>query len=187
MLPFSSFWASDRPFRTPAAALLLHWIFSVIIIIGPPAGDTYSFIVNLESYQGACFSVLVCCGLLYLQYRKSENWTSPFHSPLPLTLIAIFASLILVIVPFIPPKGGNGAFKNIPYYVFPVVGWAILFVGVIFWYVYAKVLPNIGGYKISVEREILEDGNEVVRHKRIKHIQQLPDIQPRGSDISLND
>ena len=112
---------------------------------------------------------------------------SPFHSPLPFTLIALLSSIILLIVPFVPPKEGNGAFINIPYYVFPVVGLGLLFVGTIYWYVYMKLLPKIGGYEISVERGVLEDGNEVVRFKKIRHIDGLPVIQPCDrSDKSLD-
>ena len=168
VLPFSNFWESDRPFRTPAAALLLHWIFAAVIIVAPPPGEAYFFIIDLQSYQGACFSALICGGLLWLQYRKSEHWESPFHSYLPFTLIALLSSLILVSVPFMPPAAGKGG--SIPYFVFPVVGLGTLFIGVGYWVVYAKVLPRIGGYEISVEREVREDGMEVVRHRRIKKV-----------------
>jgi len=67
-----------------------------------------------------------------------------------------------------PPAAGKGG--SIPYFVFPVVGLGTLFIGVGYWVVYAKVLPRIGGYEISVEREVREDGMEVVRHRRIKKV-----------------
>ncbi|KAG7115450.1 High-affinity methionine permease like protein [Verticillium longisporum] len=38
LLPFSRFWASNRPFNAPAAALFLHWIVTVIVLVAPPAG-----------------------------------------------------------------------------------------------------------------------------------------------------
>ena len=73
-------------------------------------------------------------------------------------------------MPFIPPKEGNEAFQSIPYYVFPVIGFAILILGVVYWFGFLKVFPRLGGYKLLVEREILEDGSEVVRYKRIRLI-----------------
>lgn len=170
VLPFSRFWASNEPFRTPAAALVLHWIFAMIFIVAPPAGDLYSFIINLASYQGACLATLVGGGLLYLQYRKSENWTSPFHCHILFTLVFVLSNVISLIVPFIPPKEGNGAFESIPYYVFPLIGFAILILGVIYWFGFLKVFPRLVGYKFLVEREILVDGSEVVRYKRIRSV-----------------
>jgi amino acid transporter len=70
ILPYSKFFAANTPtlftwiFRprsaalddyqdrteanteqTPTGALLLHWIFSMIIVLAPPMGDAYSFFV----------------------------------------------------------------------------------------------------------------------------------------------
>lgn len=47
LLPFSPFWASNRPFNAPTASLFLHWLVTVIILVAPPAGPAYNFIVNL--------------------------------------------------------------------------------------------------------------------------------------------
>lgn len=46
ILPFSSFWASNRPFNAPLAGLFEHWLVSVIIMMGPPPGDAYNFILK---------------------------------------------------------------------------------------------------------------------------------------------
>lgn len=46
ILPFSKFWASNKPFNAPAASLFLHWIVTVIVLIAPPAGEAYEFIVE---------------------------------------------------------------------------------------------------------------------------------------------
>lgn len=66
LLPFSRFWASNKPFNAPAASvstsssplwlsevdvepiqLFLHWFVTVIVLVAPPAGPAYNFIVNL--------------------------------------------------------------------------------------------------------------------------------------------
>jgi amino acid transporter len=38
ILPFSRFWASNRPCNAPLAGLFEHWLVSVIIMMGPPPG-----------------------------------------------------------------------------------------------------------------------------------------------------
>jgi amino acid transporter len=42
ILPFSQFFASNRPFKAPLAGLFEHWVVSVIIMLAPPPGDAYS-------------------------------------------------------------------------------------------------------------------------------------------------
>lgn len=46
VLPFSRFWASNWPFNAPLAGLFEHWVVSVIIMLAPPPGDAYDFILK---------------------------------------------------------------------------------------------------------------------------------------------
>lgn len=46
ILPFSRVWASNRPFNAPLAGLFEHWLVSVIIMLAPPPGDAYNFILK---------------------------------------------------------------------------------------------------------------------------------------------
>ncbi|KAF9734173.1 high affinity methionine permease [Paraphaeosphaeria minitans] len=46
ILPFSRFWASNKPFNAPLAGLFEHWLVSVIIMLAPPPGDAYNFILK---------------------------------------------------------------------------------------------------------------------------------------------
>lgn len=46
VLPFSKIWASNRPFNSPAAGLFEHWVVSIIIMLAPPPGDAYNFLVK---------------------------------------------------------------------------------------------------------------------------------------------
>ncbi|RPB05326.1 amino acid transporter [Choiromyces venosus 120613-1] len=168
VIPFSRFFASDWPFRTPAAALLLHWAFSVVAIVGPPAGDAYTFVVELFTYSGAWVFAFIATGLLYLQYF-SKSWSSPFHCHPTITILFLLSNAFLVIVPFIPPEGGiSASTPSISFYVFPTVGTLVLAAGVVYWALYTRVFPWIGGYHIEVEKKTLEDGTEVVRYKMIK-------------------
>jgi amino acid transporter len=46
ILPFSKFFASNKPLNAPAAGLFEHWVVSVIIMLAPPPGDAYNFLVK---------------------------------------------------------------------------------------------------------------------------------------------
>ncbi|KAL2212999.1 amino acid transporter [Sarocladium strictum] len=170
MLPFSRFWASNKPFNAPASALFLHWLVTVIVLLAPPAGPAYNFIVSLYTYPGVWINTFVTFGLIYLQWSKRENWTSQWHTYLPISILYILANIFMIIVPFIPPEGSWNA-DGYPYYVFPIVGVGVLLLGVVYWGVWNRLLPRLGGYKIVAERTFDETGGEVVRYRKvnIKH------------------
>jgi amino acid transporter len=46
VLPFSRFWASNRPFDAPAAGLFQHYLICVIVMLAPPPGDAYAFLLK---------------------------------------------------------------------------------------------------------------------------------------------
>ncbi|CAI0642235.1 unnamed protein product [Colletotrichum noveboracense] len=166
LLPFSRFWASNKPFNAPAASLFLHWIVTVIVLVAPPAGPAYNFITDLYVYPGAWINGFVGIGLLYLQWNKKENWTSPWHTYFPITILYVLVNFFLCIVPFIPPNGSWTA-DGYPYYVFPIVGVGVLLLGALYWLCWTKIWPAFGGYKIVAERTYDEAGNEVIRYKKV--------------------
>ncbi|KAI0836502.1 amino acid transporter [Hypoxylon sp. FL0890] len=167
LLPYGKFWASIKPFNAPAAALFLHWLVTVIILVAPPAGPAYNFLVNLYTYPGAWINGFVAAGLIYLHYKKSEDWSSPWHTYLPITVLYLLANIFLALVPFIPPNGDWNA-EGYPYFVFPVVGVGVLILGGVYWTCWSKIWPAIGGYRIEAHRVVEDDGKEVVRYKKVK-------------------
>jgi hypothetical protein len=46
ILPFSRLWSSNKPLGAPLAGLFEHWLVSVIIMLAPPPGDAYNFILK---------------------------------------------------------------------------------------------------------------------------------------------
>jgi amino acid transporter len=46
VLPFSRFWASNRPFNAPLPGLFEHWLVTSITIVAPPVGDAYNFVLK---------------------------------------------------------------------------------------------------------------------------------------------
>jgi hypothetical protein len=133
------------------------------VLLAPPAGPAYNFIVDLYTYPGAWINGFVCAGLLYLHYQRSENWNSPFHTYLPVIVLYLLANMFLAATPFIPPTGASDP-DGYPYYVFPTVGIAVLIAGAGYWLLWKKILPRILGYNIVTEHQIGEDGSERVRY-----------------------
>lgn len=150
LLPFSRLWASSKPFNAPAAALLWHWFITVIILVAPPPGPAYNFIVNLSAYPDAWVKAFVAAGLIWLQHSRSERWSSPWHTVLPASVVYLY-NLFLLVVPFVPPQGNRDA-DEYAYYVFPVVGVAVLLLGVVYWEHWTSVLPCLDGYMVASER-----------------------------------
>ncbi|KAF8245527.1 amino acid permease [Wilcoxina mikolae CBS 423.85] len=157
ILPFSKFWASNAPFNAPAASLFLHWLVTVIVLLAPPAGDAYEFIIDLYTYPGAWINTFVASGLLYLRYTPRERWSSPFQSYTLAILIFGLSNVFLAVVPFIPPLEATTSY---PYYVFPVVGVGVLFLGGVYWVLWAKV--------VIVDQDGSGSGQEVVTYRKIK-------------------
>jgi len=190
ILPFSRFFAASSPTvfsrfsgrkplntleetqtseQTPAGALLLHWIFSIIIIISPPVGDAYAFFVSLYSYTNDVWlGFFMAAGLLWLRFRPKSTWVAessfkPWGGP-TMTIILFIFYLFLIVAPFIPPGSGTPQLNmiSIKYYVYPVVGTGVILAGVVYWVVFRFVWPKIYKRKLHVHRiPILLDGVQV--------------------------
>ena len=140
---------------------------TVIILVAPPAGPAYNFITDLYTYPGAWINGFVAAGLLWLRFKKSENWSSLLRSWIPIIILYLLANIFLAIVPFIPPDGANDP-DGYPYYVFPVVGVGVLLGGAAYWYIWKRLLPKLLGYAIETEHRISDvDGSETVRYVKV--------------------
>ncbi|OBS28229.1 hypothetical protein FPOA_02170 [Fusarium poae] len=170
ILPFSRLWASNRPFNAPLAGLFEHWVICVIVILAPPPGDAYNFILNLISYPLAIVNTFVAGGLVHLYlHREKYNWNAPIKATLPVTVFFLLSNMYLVIAPFIAPDDpSQNQYKSMPYYIHCVVGIGILAAGAVYWLVWAVILPKIGGYKLVRETHVDEiDGWESNRFRRV--------------------
>ncbi|KAJ9653446.1 methionine permease, partial [Neophaeococcomyces mojaviensis] len=149
ILPLSRFWASNKPFNAPAAGLFEHWLVSVIIMLAPPPGDAYNFVLNVISYPLAVVNVFVAAGLLHLYYRPHDyGWKPPFRASWPVALFFLLSNVYLVVAPFVPPTDGQNVYKSLPYYLHCVVGIAILAGGGVYYIIWAQLLPRLGGYEL---------------------------------------
>lgn len=152
ILPFSRLWASNKPFNAPLAGLFEHWAVSVIIMLAPPPGDAYNFIVNLISYPLAIVNTFVGAGLAYLYFRRDAyNFHPPFRATLPVAVFFSLSNVYLIVAPFVPPSDGQNVYEHLPYYLHCVVGIAIIGAGAIYWLFWAIILPKIGRYELIRE------------------------------------
>jgi amino acid transporter len=72
---------TNKPFRTPMAALALHLGLTVLFICAPPAGDAFNFIVSLSSYPMTFLLTLISIGLVKIRLTEKGAWKSPFTTP----------------------------------------------------------------------------------------------------------
>lgn len=50
VLPGTNFWVSTKPFGTPIGPYALKWAMTFLMIVAPPAGDAFQFVVSLKTY-----------------------------------------------------------------------------------------------------------------------------------------
>ncbi|ORY88632.1 high-affinity methionine permease [Leucosporidium creatinivorum] len=159
-LPFSRFFASNKPFNAPLAGLALQWAVSLVIMLAPPGGDIYSFLLNLISYPLNIFNALVALGLIIVNVRKEQyGWSSPIKATLPVSIFYFFANLFLIAAPLVPPSSpANAPYTSLPYYLHCVVGFGIIALGFLYYLIWIQILPRFGGYQMSRREEVGSDG-----------------------------
>ncbi|KAK9472929.1 amino acid permease-domain-containing protein [Dipodascopsis tothii] len=163
ILPYSKFWAFRNRLNAPVAGLFMHWLVTVIVLAVPPPGEAYEFIIDLNTYPSAWINLLVAAGLLYLQFNKREQWSSPFHSPYLITGLYVAANLFLMYMPLVKIPGQDGH----PGFAIAGFGMGFLFMGVLYWLVWSKILPFFGGYRIEDENVCHEDGTESICYIKV--------------------
>ncbi|OJJ44517.1 hypothetical protein ASPZODRAFT_682490 [Penicilliopsis zonata CBS 506.65] len=161
VLPFSKIWASNWPFNSPAAGLAEHWLVSIIVMLAPPPGDAYNFLLNLISYPLSIVNVFVSGGLVYIYLTREKNfplWAPGIRATLPVTVFFLLSNVYLVIAPYVPPDAGENVYNDLPYYLHCVVALAVFAVGGIYYIVWTIVLPRLGGYVLVKETVVDADG-----------------------------
>ena len=161
VLPYPSFWASTKPFGTPAGPYLIKWVLTVIVILAVPAGDAFSFITDLQIYPSSCFNLLMAAGIYVLRYhRKRLGLPRPTFRAWNVVLVFnIFVQLYLIIMPWYPPTGGaTGGDVSFWYGTYIVVGISILVVCGLYYLFWIIWLPKIKGYKVRLELVDLGSG-----------------------------
>ncbi|KAJ7716860.1 high affinity methionine permease [Mycena metata] len=162
ILPYPAIWVSTRPFGTPLVPVLLKWLLTVIVIIAPPAGDAFAFLVDLQSYPANVFSFATAVAVFILRRRRKREGL-PRHEYHAWNIALIFACLVnvfLLVMPWYPPAGGrDGGDVSFWYATYCAVGLGILAVAFLYWAVWIIAIPKIRGYKLVEETIVLPDGS----------------------------
>ncbi|KAF7362932.1 Amino acid transporter-like protein [Mycena venus] len=162
ILPYPAFWVSTRPFGTPLVPVLLKWSLTVIVIIAPPAGDAFAFLVDLQSYPSNVFRFATAVGVFILRRRRIREGL-PRHEYHAWNIALIFTCLVnvfLLVMPWYPPAGGrDGGDVSFWYATYCAVGLGILVLAFLYWVLWIVVIPKIRGYKLVDETVVLPDGS----------------------------
>ncbi|RDL41067.1 putative high-affinity methionine permease protein [Venustampulla echinocandica] len=133
--------------------LILHWLVSILVIILPPPGEIYNFLVDIGGYPVSVISVSISVGLLYLQLNPSENWKGHegYESKKIYTAVFAASNVLLLVLPWIKPNGGVegreglGGGERFKWYAYPSTGLGILGLGVLYWVWWSKIKPRVCG------------------------------------------
>ncbi|PPQ95601.1 hypothetical protein CVT26_008630 [Gymnopilus dilepis] len=170
VLPFSRFWGSNRPFNAPLTGLGLHWAICLIVIFALPPGDAYNFVINVISYPLSIINAAISFGLIYLYFRPYPSWPKQLLT-LPALIAGFFfgaVNVFLFVVPLLKPPPGAAPYVSLPYWTHAVAGWCVFGVGGVYWVIWAKVLPRLGGYELRRVEEVGKDGLSRRVFKRVK-------------------
>ncbi|KGQ08822.1 High-affinity methionine permease [Beauveria bassiana D1-5] len=159
-LPFSDLLSSTKPFNSPFGGLVVNYIPSFLIIVLPPSGRIYSFILEVEGYAGQLTGLAIAVGLLWLRY-KQPDLHRPYKASLLAVTVKLLLSVALLVAPFVPPKEKytGGLF----YATYAMVGMSTVLISIVYWYVWTVLIPRWWGYSLEEEDAILPDGTTITK------------------------
>lgn len=161
VLPYPKLWTSVKAFGTPLFPVLITLIVNLIVLLAPPPGDAYNFVVDMGSYSGYIFNTLLYIGLIRLRkIRKTQGLGyREFHVWTPVVIIAILWTLFVLVMAFVPPKGTLIASDYSFFYAtHPVVTIGLIALSFLYYIVWAFALPKYGKYVNKIETFELETG-----------------------------
>ncbi|KAJ3782914.1 high affinity methionine permease [Lentinula aff. detonsa] len=170
LLPYPRLWASTKPFGTPLAPYALRWFISCVIIILPPPGDAFNFIVDLQYYPTAVWALLLTVGLYRIRERrhKAHAPSSAFRVWDSVAAFALAINIGIMILPWVPPEGGiYGGDVSFFYATYCIVGVVIILLAAFLYWIWFSYLPRRGQYRIRQVVDKLSDGAQALRTVRV--------------------
>ena len=81
------------------------------MILAPPAGDAFNFVVDLQTYPAAAFYFALAIGLYIVRHRLAKLGTpsSGFRAWDSAVIFTILVNIYQLVMPWVPPKGGPNA------------------------------------------------------------------------------
>ena len=169
VLPFPAFWVSTKPFGTPAGPYLVKWVLTMIMILAPPAGDAFNFTTDLQVYPSSIFNLCLTIGIWLVRYRHNRlGLPRPqFRAWTPVLMFSVLVQAYLIIMPWYPPAtGADGGDVSFWYGTYIVTGIGILILCGIYYTMWIKILPRVGGYEMRYKVIVLGSGAEA--HELVK-------------------
>jgi len=84
-------------------ALVVHYIPSALVIV-VPAGNVYSFILDVEGFPAQIVALASALGLVWLRFKRPDL-QRPYKAFLPAVGGRIALSIALITAPFVPRDG----------------------------------------------------------------------------------
>ncbi|KAI8051152.1 amino acid/polyamine transporter I [Syncephalis plumigaleata] len=128
-------------FGTPIYALVVNWTLVMIMMLSPPPGEAFDFLIDLIGYPQSIVYGAAVCGMLWLRRTEPEK-ERPFCAWWPLSVVFVLVSAFVSIYPFVPPTTPSGS--SIPYYLSSLLGFILMFFGLPLWYI---MIPNRGNVR----------------------------------------
>jgi amino acid transporter len=132
-LPFADFFATVSRFETPMNAFIIHWVMTMALMLAPPPGEAYNFIIDLTGYPSWIFYGASVLGLIVLRYTAADL-PRPFRSPQVFNGLFILTCAFLVILPFVPSQSSSQSDTTLPYWLYPTLGLIFIFASIGLWY-----------------------------------------------------
>ncbi|KAI6307374.1 hypothetical protein MCOR29_009718 [Pyricularia oryzae] len=171
VLPYTEFWVSTRPFGTPLGPYLLKWAVTFIMIVAPPAGDAFQFVVSLKTYPDGVFHLAMAIGVYLIRRRRKRAGMgkTEFQAWDVIVVFFILLQVYIIAMPWWPPKGGIYAGEvSFFYATYCLVGIAILITCGIYYYFWMTLLPKWRGYRIRTEIQNVDEGSGANTHRLVR-------------------
>ena len=137
--PYGHFLGIANKQDGPIGALLFNMVMTLVLMLAPPPGNAYKFLIDLAGYPEWIFYGISVVGLLYLRFREPHT-IRPFKSYWITNMIFIAVCVFLTVVPFIPPQNSSDA--NYPYWLYPTIGLVFIILLIPLWYL--QIVTNKG-------------------------------------------
>ncbi|CAK7267659.1 hypothetical protein SEPCBS119000_002666 [Sporothrix epigloea] len=161
VLPFPRFWSSTRPFGTPLAPYAIAYSLTVIMILAPPAGDAFNFVVDTKTYPASIFALLMGAGLYLVRWRRARaKLPQPSFKAWHFAIIFnILINLYAIVMPWYPPRGGiYGGDVSFFYATYLLTGIGLVIACALYYWAWVYWVPVLRGYRLRQETVFLENG-----------------------------
>ncbi|RKO97981.1 hypothetical protein CXG81DRAFT_10307 [Caulochytrium protostelioides] len=132
ILPMSNYFKEVHPrLHTPIRALCFNWAITMVLMLAPPPGAAFDFLISMVGFPTWFFYGVSIVGLILMRWTRPE-----LHRPIkifiPAAVFFIAISVFLTIFPFVPTEA------EYPYWAPPVLGTVFILTGIPLWWFFVR-------------------------------------------------